>query len=285
MTAAYRGNGCVDNLQNLRELENPAPLSTMNANLKGKTTSVSYFRRLVIDLMHFSKKIPSVTLERRMELGKLMAARKACSQSPTWSSIFTKAYAIVSARHEVLRTAYLTFPWTRFYTHPKTVATLAVDRQLDNERIVIYAHVEDAEKKSLKELDAIIEEHRTTPVKEISSYRVSVRLSRVPWPFRMLVWIWGLNMYGSSRCKYFGTFGMSSVGCHGAGILHLIPLLTSTLHYGMFQPSGALDMRLSFDHRVMDASTGAMVLAEMEEVLIKQILPECLEQTQLSVAA
>ena len=39
-----------------------------------KYHSVSYFRRLVVDLMHFSAKVPSATIERRMNLARLIEA-------------------------------------------------------------------------------------------------------------------------------------------------------------------------------------------------------------------
>src|SRR5688572_13312149 len=67
----------------------------------GKYYRVSRFRRLVIDLMHYSATVPSVTIERRMDLGALSAARQECRPSPTWSAIFIKAYAVVAARTTV----------------------------------------------------------------------------------------------------------------------------------------------------------------------------------------
>ena len=42
----------------------------------GRYRPVSHFRRLVIDLMHFTAKVPGVTLERHMELASLVAARR-----------------------------------------------------------------------------------------------------------------------------------------------------------------------------------------------------------------
>ena len=100
-------------------------------------------------------------------------------------------------------------------------------------------------------------------------------MSRIPWPFRRLVLWAGLNILGSMRCRFFGTFGITSVGSQGAGITHLLPLLTCQLHYGIFDPTGGLAMRVSFDHRVLDGATAARVLAEVEEVLLGQILGEC----------
>ena len=70
----------------------------------GRYFAVSDFRRLVTDLMHFSAKVPNVTVERRMKLASLVAARHACSVPPTWSAIIAKAHGLVAARTPALRT-------------------------------------------------------------------------------------------------------------------------------------------------------------------------------------
>lgn len=246
---------------------------------KGKYYPVSSFRRLVIDLMHFSAKVPSVTIERRMDLAPLSIVRHALLPQPTWSAIFTKAYALVAARTPLLRTSYLKFPWPRFYEHPTNIATLNIDRQLQEERVVLYAHVPSPENLTLQELDAVIHYHQTEPVENIPSYRRAVRMSHVPWLLRRWLWWGALNVFGPVRCHHFGTFGMTTLGALGAGVLHLVPLLTSTLHYGLFEANGAIPMRLSFDHRVLDGAAAAHALADLEGVLLGEILRECSRST------
>lgn len=241
----------------------------------GKYYRVSRFRRLVIDLMHFSAKVPSVTIERRMDLAALSAARQECTPSPTWSAIFTKAFAIVAARTAALRTSYLRFPWPRFYEHSINITALNIDRQVAQERVVVQVQLASPEGRTLRELDAVINDHVTQPVGNLPYYRKAVRMSRVPWPLRRWLWWSALNLFGSIRCQHFGTFGITSLGSLGAGVLHLVPLLTSTLHYGMFSPAGAIDMRLTFDHRVLDGATAAQALADLEGVLLGEILQEC----------
>jgi hypothetical protein len=241
----------------------------------GKYHSVSHYRRLVTDLMHFSAAVPSVTIDRRMDLARLVAARRACATPPSWSAIFTKAFALVAARTPLLRTSYMKFPWPRFYEHAVNIVTLNIDRQLAQERIVLYAHIASPENYSLQELDAVIRSHREEPVERILSYRRAVRMSRVPWPMRRWLWWLGLNVFGSIRCHNFGTFGITSLGAQGVGVLHVVPLLTSQIHYGMFDDAGRLDMRLTFDHRVLDGTTAARALTDLESVLLGEILREC----------
>jgi hypothetical protein len=99
------------------------------------------------------------------------------------------------------------------------------------------------------------------------------------------LWWAALNILGSVRCGYFGTFGITSLGSQGAGITHLVPLLTSQLHYGMFDQTGGLEMRLSFDHRVLDGVTAAQALADLEGVLLGEMLRECAESAGIAANA
>jgi hypothetical protein len=240
----------------------------------GRSFPVSPFRRLVADLMHFSAKVPSVTVDRRMDLGRLVLARQACIPRPSWCAIFTKAFAMVAKQHAELRQSYVSLPWARIYEHPRNIATLNVDRRYGNERIVIYVHVRSPENRSLTELDAIVRYHKEEPLENIDSFIRAMKLARLPLPLRRFVWWAGLNLFGRRRCHNFGTFGLSSTAACGAGILKLTPLLTSTIHYGLFDPHGTLDMRLSFDHRVLDGATAAQALVDMETALCHEILDE-----------
>ena len=240
----------------------------------GKYRSISYFRRLVIDLMHFSAEVPCITIDRRMNLAKLVAARRACTPAPTWSSIFAKAYALVSARTPLLRTSYMKLPWPRFYEHATNICTLNVDRQLDDERIVLYAHIDSPENRTFQEIDDIIQTHQTGSLDTILSYQRSLLMSRTPWPFRRLLWWLGLNLFGSIRSQNFGTFSITSLGAQGAGVVQVVPLLTSLIHYSMLDDAGRIEMRLSFDHRVLDGATAATALSNLEVVLHQEILPE-----------
>ena len=52
-----------------------------------------------------------------------------------------------------------------------------------------------------------------------------------------------------------------------------------------FDPSGRLDVRLSFDHRVLDGATAANALGEMEAVLLGDIKNECAAITPVIAAS
>jgi hypothetical protein len=254
------------------------------ANETGRSYPLSPFRRLVTELLHFSRLVPAVTIERRMSLGALAAARQLCTPRPGWAVVFAKAFALVARAHPELRRSYMTFPWPRLYEHPSSTVALNVERQVSGEPVVVQCLIRRPECRSLAELGDIIQHYQVEPVERLRWYKRAVTMSKVPWPIRSLVWWGALNVFGRRRCHNFGTFGLTSVAAQGAGVLHLIPLLTSMVHYGLFDKAGNLEVRLTWDHRIMDGAAGARILVDLEQTLHGEILAE-LTRMRRSAAA
>lgn len=254
------------------------------AKPRGRNIPISPFRRVVTDLMHFSSHVPSVCIDRRMDLSPLAAARKTCPSRPGWCVLFAKAYALAARNYPELRRSYMKFPWPRLYEHPSAICTLNVERETPEESVVLYCLLRSPENRSLEELEAIVRHHKETPLEELRSFVRCRRMGRIPWPVRRLFWWAALNVFGRRRCHNFGTFGISSIAAQGAGILHITPLLTSTVHYGLFDEKSRLDVRLSFDHRVMDGALGARVLVDLESILNREMVAE-LRGLRLAAAA
>lgn len=240
----------------------------------GQSYPISPFRRLVIDLMHFSGKVPAAIASRQMDLGPVVAARRAWPARPSWAVLFTKAYAMLGRDYPMLRRAYLTFPWQRFYDHPHAVAALTVERRLADEDVVLYCLIRSPENRTLAELDAIVREHQEAPVETLGSYIRARRMSQVPWPLRRWFFWASLNLFGRRRCHNFGTFNVTSVGAHGAGLLNVTPLLTTSLHYGQLDERNRLDVRISWDHRVNDGAVVGRALTDLETILNRDIVRE-----------
>jgi hypothetical protein len=250
----------------------------------GRSVPLSPFRRLVADLMRFSRHVPAVTVERRISLGALAAARQHCAPRPAWAVLFAKAFALVARAHPELRRSYMTFPRPRLYEHPYSIVALNVERQLADEAVVVQCLIRRPDNRPLTELDGIVRHHQLEPVERLRSYRRSVAMSKVPWPLRPFVWWGALNVFGRRRCHNFGTFGVSSVAGQGAGILHLIPLLTAMLHYGLLDGAGNLDVYMTFDHRVLDGAAAARVLVELERTLQEDLLAELTQMRRPAAA-
>jgi hypothetical protein len=229
---------------------------------------------MICDLVHFAQHVPTVPVERRMDLAPLVAVREAAAPRPSWCAIFTKAYGFVTQAWPELRRAYLPFPWPHFYEHPINVASVAVERAFGNENAVFFAQVHSPEQRGLAELDALLRSFKERPIEKIAAFRRSLRISRLPRPLRRPIWWIGLNAWGRKRARYFGTFGVTVYAGLGASSLHPLSPLTTALNYGVIGADGSVDVRIMYDHRTLDGGTVARALADLERVLKGEILTE-----------
>jgi hypothetical protein len=241
---------------------------------RGRWLPLSLPRRLVADAMRACRSVPSVAIERRMDLGELADARRAWSPRPAWSVIHAKAFALVAADVPALRRSFLRWPWPHLYEHPIPVAAIFIERDYHGEEAVFFAQLRRPHQRPLAELDAWLRHCRSAPLAEVASFRRALRLGRLPWPLRPAAMCLGLHASGRLRERGLGTFSLSSVAPQGSGLLQLRTALTATLHYGLFDAAGRLDLRLTFDHRVLDGGTAARALAAMEAALRGPLLAE-----------
>jgi hypothetical protein len=213
----------------------------------GRTLSLSLPRRFICDLVYFAQRVPAACVQRRMHLGPVVAARQAAAPRPSWCVLFAKSLAYVAVARPQLRRAYMPLPWPHLYEHPISIVAVTVERQLEEEDAVFVAPLHSPEAQGLQVLDG--------------------RIRRLWW------WI-TLNISGRLRARQMGTCGLSVVAGLGAAIPHLLSPLTATLNYGVIGDDGAVDVYLTFDHRVLDGATAARCLEDMERALKGELLAE-----------
>jgi hypothetical protein len=244
------------------------------ARLSGRNVSLSPPRRFMCDLLYFARQVPTVPVQRAMNLAAVVAARRRALSRPSWCTLFTKAYARVAAARPELRRSYLAFPRAHLYEHPHSVASIAIERRWHEEDAVFFAHLRAPEKQDLLKLDAALRRFKHEPLASVGMYRRMARLGRLPWPLRWLVWWTTLNGSGYRRARQLGTFGVSVYSSLGCESLHPLSPLTTTLNYGVISPQGDVTVRLVYDHRVLDGATVARALLDLERVLNQDIFEE-----------
>lgn len=251
------------------EQTNPFP-----PRVRGSMMRLSPPRRFVGDLLAFAKKVPSVPMQRRMRLEDVVSARATWPRHISWTAIFLKAYGLVAAHTPELRRSYIPFPWPHLYEHPMNVASFSLERVWRGEPGVFFAQIAEPEKFSLADLDKLVRTYKSADMDSVPSFRRAMFLSRFPRPIRRFVWWLGLCTDGMQRSRYFGTFGFSVVAQFGAAGLHLLSPLTTSLNYGAFEPDGSIDVRVVYDHRVLDGATMARAMTALEETLHGSIYDE-----------
>jgi hypothetical protein len=229
-------------------------------------------RRLVADLMHASLRIPFVSLHRPLDIRPLLEARALAAQPPGWAAIFVKAFSLVAKDEPILRTLYAKWPWPSFYELPRSIAMVAIARVEDGQDCVLPQKVPAADTVPLIEVDAQIRHAKDAPVNEVPSFRKILRVTRLPLPFRRLMWLVGLN-FGRQRANWFGSFGVTSVAAYGPGELHALSPGPFILSYGVVQDQ-TIDVVIRWDHRITDAALMAKALTRLEQVLNTEIAAE-----------
>jgi hypothetical protein len=209
-----------------------------------------------------------------MDVAPLFGFRDEHPSRPSWAVIFMKAYATVAARHAPLRRALLNFPWIRLYEHPQTTCAMALERRYAGEDGIFVGLFRAPEAQPLGQLQEALDHYKGAPLEQIGFFRQALRVSQAPTPVRRLLWWSTLNISGYKRAKRFGTFGLSSYGALGAESLHPISPLTTTLTYGPISPSGLVNVKLTYDHRVLDGAYIARRLRDVEDALHGLILDE-----------
>src|SRR5207249_4491947 len=95
----------------------PNPRGPMSHEV-GRTLPLSLPRRFVGDLLHFARQVPTVPVQRRVDVAALRQARAQACPAVSWPALFLKAYGRVAEQVPELRRAYLGFPYARLYEHP-----------------------------------------------------------------------------------------------------------------------------------------------------------------------
>jgi hypothetical protein len=240
----------------------------------GHRVALSLPRRFICDLMHASRAVPLIAMERRMDLAALLAARSRLDRPPAWSLLLAKAFAVVARTRPELRRAYLPLPRPHFWEADESVAAVAFERDFGGEPAVFFGMLKAPDRQPLAETAARLREWKTKPLAELRHCRRLLRTSRLPQFARRFLWWCATSWSGRLKARNFGTFGVSLTGAAGATAVTLRSPLSANVNTGVIRPDGSLDVRLHFDHRVLDGVPAARALGEMEEVLRTEIVAE-----------
>jgi hypothetical protein len=126
---------------------------------------------------------------------------------------------------------------------------------------------------SLVEISDRIRKAVEAPEEHIANFQHYVAVSHVPWFIRRWVLSAMFNM-PAYRATHMGTFALTAVANLGTDLIHPLSAWPTLVTYGVFAPDGTTDVRIIFDHRVLDGCSVARALARLEEVLNGPIIDE-----------
>jgi hypothetical protein len=221
---------------------------------------------MTVDVLRLTARTPLAPVQRRMALAPLAAARKAHPNPPPWTAIFTKGYALVAQEMPVLRQIYFPFPIAHTHTYAKSAASIAVERTIDGESVVAPLMIEDPESLGVDVIGRMIRKAKTADIHDIAEFRRAYRVALLPWLVRAPA-LWAAYNVAFLRANFFGTFGVSVIISDGGELINLITPQSTALTYGNFLPDWTIDVRVTFDHRLVDGAPIARALVLLEQML------------------
>jgi hypothetical protein len=249
-----------------------AGVKTMTDRRNGRRIAVPPSRRLSWDLLNFHRQIPLCAHDRQMNLAEISAARRECVQRVSWPALFIRAYAIVAQEIPELRQTWYAWPWAHLYQHNNSVATLTVQREVNDEPWLFWGLIRSPETLTLPEIQRRIDEFRTQPVQSI--FEKQWRLAHLPTLLRRIVWWWNLKIETKKRATRLGTFFLSTLSGQGVEIQLPPSVQTGCLTYGPLNENQTARVTLAYDHRIMDGMLVATILQRLETVLNKTLAAE-----------
>jgi hypothetical protein len=251
--------------------------------MAGRSLPFPSERKLVLDICHFSRQVPSFPVEMTMRLDELAAARQATQVRISWAAIFVRAMGLLGVEYPVLRQSYLKWPWPHIYEHPTSVASIAIHREGPNSPFVAIGRIESPEAKSLAGLQWDIDNYQARPIE--MAFREQLRFSKFPALVRRLTWSLFLNAWGRKKSCKLGTFGLSTLAGYQVANRRHPCVLSYSLSYSRVEPDGRCDVTLQCDHRVIDGALAAEMLNRLQEILRTEIHSELRQLGRRPVAA
>lgn len=245
--------------------------------MRGRRVAISSSRRFVIDLMRYARRVPFVSLARPLNIAPLVAARAQCKERPSWFAIWAKAQALVAQEIPELRRVYVKLPWPQLYEYPRSVAAVAIEREHDGVPAIFPTRINSPEDWPLADIHRMIWRAKTATADTDPYLRRTLRLTRMPFPLRQMLWWIGLNT-GRHRANHFGTFVINGVSGQGIEDQDTLTIGPYNLTFGSIGSDGRVNVRLKWDHRIMDAALVARALARLEQVLNGPIAQELRER-------
>jgi hypothetical protein len=251
--------------------------------MRGRAIALSRARRLVVDVLHFAHKIPTVPVQKRMSLAAVAEARAACAERPRWTAIFMRAYGLLAREIPEFRRVYVKLPIPHLYEYRSSVAGIVIEREYQGDTGLFCLTILNPAARAIGDLHAMLENAYSVPVEQLPEVQRALRVAALPGPLRRFVWWLGLNL-SRYRAQFFATFCISVYSALKAESLHPLMPVTTLLNYGIIDPDGSASVRVVYDHRVMNGATVARALNRLEEILNSTIVQELREMAGRSAS-
>jgi hypothetical protein len=246
---------------------------------KHQLIPLSLPRRLLVEHCHFSNATSKGVMKRRLTVPAFLRALAACGKAkPPLTIVFLRAFGLGARYTAEVRRAYVALPTPRLSQTTDASGCIIMMREHESEEAVLMANFVNPAATPFTLLMAQLAHFKTAPLDQVPDFKRSFMVARLPQPLRRFAFWLGLN-WPRQRRKFFASFGVTNTG--EAEMMHTVHPLTTMVSFGRIEPgSDAVDVTLSFDHRVFDGMTVTRALMALENTLNGIIAEELLDMAQ-----
>ncbi|MBX9655375.1 hypothetical protein K2Y11_17310 [bacterium] len=253
----------------------------IDTRVRGRRVNISAPRRVTIDMLEIARQIPTIPVQKKINIRKTVHARQQLVDRPSWVAIFLRAMALTTMQHPTLRRVYVNGWRPHLFESATNVAMVAIEREYAGEPVVFIGRIRNPEERTIARIDAEINHYKNDPMQRVGLFKRTILLGNMPGFLRRFILRRHVECSGKARVYRSGTFGISVYSGLGAESLHPIAPATSLLNYGVIEPNGDVTVRLIYDHRVTDGSMIARAMNTLEETLNTVILDELNQHVSL----
>jgi hypothetical protein len=225
------------------------------------------------DLMIASRSLSAVGGSGTINVAAAAAARRLRAPRISWHAIWIKAVAMAAAEWPELRTGYLRYPWAHLYLHPHSVASVTVERRWNGAPALFVDPILDPAALSLAEIERRRRSLQESPIEKVGGFRRQLRISRLPWIVRRAVWHIGTQWSGWLRSRYLGTYTVTKSHRRIKALQVFLPI-SFVFYWTAPDRNGDVEVRIFFDHRIIDGSSAARIIAAIERAINEGIAAE-----------
>ena len=128
-------------------------------------------------------------------------------------------------------------------------------RPFGDENAVFFAHLADVETRPLANIDEKLHHYKTAPLESISTFRACFACDTAAVIGAASAVVVGALIVSGRQGAHRRHVWRVGLSRPRSASLHPLSLLTTTLNYGVIEPTGDVDVRLVYDHRVLDGAT------------------------------
>ncbi len=205
-----------------------------------------------------------------------MSIFKDSGQRVTITSILLKAIGLAQQNHPLSRTEMISPRKT--VTYHDVVGGITIERELNNQQVVLFGEVESPHAKSIVEIAGVLKDFTVTSIDDSPPLALQTLFAGFPWFIRNAIMELGKRLPSLRLKCQRATFGLTTLGKYGVASVMSPCICTSTfavgtmedrlvVHNHKLEVRPSMTLSYNFDQRVLDPNQAGRFVRDVRLLL------------------